>query len=131
DGELEHALLAGLVMDAEPGFAMAAAAETPHQAPQRPMHRAIADAEIEARRLRRVLDLDVDGGNQAVAVSMHGLDDRLVLVAERLAQPPDAFGEHGVGEDAAWPDGGEQLVLGDDFSRVLQEEAQDLERLVL
>ncbi len=66
--------------------------------------------------------------DEAVAALGNGLDHLGLarVVAEHFAQFGDGAGQHVFGDEGAGPHGGEQLLLGDDFMRVLGEALEHL-----
>lgn len=87
----------------------------------------------ERGRRRRLLALDDDGGDEAVAPSVPRADHRLALpvVAHRLPRLLDAGGERGLRHEAAAPRGIEELGLGHHPVAVLDEVDQHAEHLRL
>ncbi len=80
------------------------------------------------RRVRRVCARVPD---EPVPAAMRGLDvlRRLGVVAHRLAKLPDAGLEHRIADVGRGPDAVEQLLLGHQLARVLDEKPQDGKRL--
>ena len=72
----------------------------------------------------------LDRADEPESSPVHRLDvpRRFGRIPERLAQIANAAREGGVAHDRVAPDGGEQLVLGDQAARVLDQVAQDRER---
>ena len=67
------------------------------------------------------------------AASVHGPDKALVatVVVDRLTRPADRVGERCVADELVRPDGGEDLVAGDDARRMEDQEGQQVEHLGL
>jgi hypothetical protein len=70
-----------------------------------------------------------DGRSEDIAAAWHGPDDRLLLVMQSGAQLADAAGQGILGNDDGWPDALEQLVLGNQTARTLEEQFQHLQIL--
>jgi hypothetical protein len=66
---------------------------------------------------------------EEIAAARRGLDQALVLVAERTANLADAVRQRLVGDRHAGPDRLHHLVLGDDPAGIFHEIAQHFERL--
>ena len=91
-----------------------------------------ARAAVAARRLRPQPSLcTLDVADEAKAFARDGADHGLILaaVADRLSRGVDAAGQGGFGDDAAVPDGLDQIVLGDDPFAVLDQIDQEVEHL--
>ena len=111
----------------------ARAGEAAHQFPVRTQRRRLSRREARDR-LRQGCGRRIeagDAGHQAIAVAMHGLDQPLIIVAERLAQLRDAFCQDRFAQDPAAPDCVEQFVLGEHFAGMAQQQHEQLERLAL
>ena len=67
--------------------------------------------------------------HQAVAAPRHGANHHMRLVAQRPADFVDALHQAVVGDRDPRPDGGHQLVLGDEAAGIAEQVAQHRERL--
>ncbi len=74
-----------------------------------------------------------DRRDEAVAFLRKGLDEARTLgvVAQSLAELPDGVRKHFVGNEGAFPNVGEYLLLGHDLTGPTREEGEDLHRLGL
>ena len=74
---------------------------------------------------------DSDFANEAVAAAVHRLDDLRLprVVAQGLADLADRNFQDGVADEHTWPDGVEQIVLGDEATAALGEAAKQREGL--
>ena len=74
-----------------------------------------------------------DLADEAKALSRDGADHRLILaaVADRFSRGVDAARQRRVGDDAAVPDGLDQVILGDDAVTVLDQVNQEIKHLRL
>src|SRR6187551_1058303 len=88
----------------------------------------IARAKIESWRLGHRIRLDLHGNDESITESVSGPDNFLLPIAERLTQAADALGENRFAQHPAGPHIRQQLFLGADLIRVLQEINEDLER---
>jgi hypothetical protein len=111
-----------------PDLAMAAGAQAFYQGPVRSSRRVVIRLEGKAGRFNRRYCFNSHRFNEAIAKAVHRSDDRLVAVAQYLAQPSDAFSQYRLAEYASRPDASEQFVLRTHLTGVLQEIDKDLER---
>src|ERR1700677_1982284 len=106
-------------------------AEPLDQAPERPAGRVVSRVKVQWRGLGRRRRFHLDRGNEPVTEAISGFDDVLIPVSERIAEPADALGQYGFGEDSPGPYAREQLILGADLAGALQEIDQDFEGFAL
>src|SRR5262249_26250926 len=66
-----------------------------------------------------------------IPLPVQRLDDRLLLVAERVAQARQGFCEHGVAENSSRPTRLRKLLLANDLAGTIQQKEQNFKRLLV